>query len=100
MAPPAFPEPNGARYTWNPATGRLYVHVLDWPFQHLHLPNLSGKVAYAQLLHDGSEIRFCEQAEQVCGRGATPAGAVTLLLPVAKPDVEIPVVELFLKETP
>ena len=98
MAPPEFPEPNGARYTWNPATRRLYVHIVDWPFQHLHLPGLSGKVAYAQLLHDGSEIAFDERATQVCGHGATPKGAVTLHLPVRKPDVEIPVVELFLKE--
>ena len=98
MAPPEFPEPNGARYTWNPATRRLYVHIVDWPFQHLHLPGLSGKVAYAQLLHDGSEIAFDERATQVCGHGATPKGAVTLHLPVRKPDVEIPVVEVFLKE--
>lgn len=97
MAPAEFPEPNGARYTWNPATGRLYVHVLDWPFQHLHLPNLSGKVAYAQLLHDGSEVRFDERASEGCGHGATPKGAVTLSLPVVKPDVEVPVVELFIK---
>ena len=99
MAPPEFPEPNGARYTWNPATRRLYVHIVDWPFQHLHLPGLSGKVAYAQLLHDGSEIAFDERATQVCGQGATPKGAVTLHLPVRKPDVEIPVIEVFLKES-
>ena len=48
--------------------------------------------------HDGSEIAFDERATQVCGHGATPKGAVTLHLPVRKPDVEIPVVELFLKE--
>ena len=31
--------------------------------------------------------------------GATPKGAITLHLPVRKPDVEIPVVEVFLKES-
>ncbi|HET7559963.1 MAG TPA: alpha-L-fucosidase, partial [Limnochordia bacterium] len=58
-----------------------------WPFRHVHLDGLAGKVAYSQFLHDASEIRYREGQD----------GALTLDLPVQKPDVAVPVVELFLK---
>jgi alpha-L-fucosidase len=56
---------------------------------------MAGKVAYAQLLNDASELRpggghF--QAEYAGG-----GGDLTLRLPVRKPDVAVPVIELFLK---
>ena len=72
---------------------------MNWPFKHIHLSGLAGKVAYAQLLNDGSEIRFREQNKEVnCALNSeTPENALTLELPVNKPDVEVPVVELFLK---
>ena len=80
--------PNGVRYTQNFQTGRLYAHVTTYPFRHLHLPGLAGKVAYAQFLNDASEVKFREKADD---------GTLTLELPVVKPDVVIPVVEMFLK---
>ena len=97
MAPDEFPEANGVRYTWNPKTKRLYVHILDWPFQRLHLPNLAGKVAYAQFLHDGSELQWFENGQASWNSEDLPAGTLTLKLPVVQPDVIVPTVELFLK---
>ena len=97
MAPAEFPEANGTRYTWNPKTRRLYVHILDWPFQRLHLAGLAGKVAYAQFLHDGSELGFAENGKISWNNEDLPEGTLTLLLPVVQPDILVPTVELFLK---
>jgi alpha-L-fucosidase len=61
---------------------RLYLHVFAWPMTHLHLPSdLTGRIRYAQLLHDASEVRLSN---------------TTLHLPIQRPDVTVPVVELFL----
>ena len=46
----------------------------------------AGRIDYAQLLHDGSEIAFREKD-----------GIVTFLIPGIKPDQEISVIEVFLK---
>ena len=59
-APEAFPEPAKCLYTYNARTNRLYLHILDWPYVTLRCPNLGRRVAYAQFLHDGSEVRFSE----------------------------------------
>jgi alpha-L-fucosidase len=83
-----FAAPPDVRYTHNPDTNRLYAHIYAYPFKHLHLPGLAGRVAYAQFLHDASEIKFRDKAD---------AGTLTLELPVVKPNVVVPVVELFLK---
>ena len=99
-APAGFPAPPDCRYTYNPETNRLYLHCFAWPFKHVHLPNLSGKVKYAQLLADGSEIRRREAANEVHSNlnSATPDNALTLELPVLLPQgTEVPVIELFLK---
>jgi len=101
QAPADFPVPRNCLLTWNPAAKRLYVHVLEWPMGILHLDGFAGRVAYAQLLNDASEIAFSEKGVQtgfMAGqRGEGPANSVTLTLPVRKPDVEVPVIELFLK---
>lgn len=69
--------------------------------KHIHLPGLAGRVAYAQLLNDASEILFAEsdpeQAADKTTPGGQPPGTVTLQLPIRPPDVAVPVVELFLK---
>ena len=99
FAPDGLTPPTDCRYTFNPKTGRLYLHLFAWPFKSIHLPGLAGKVAYAQLLNDASELLFRDQkgAPHPGLRGATPAGALTLDLPVVQPDVVVPVIELFLK---
>ena len=97
-APAEFPAPADCRYTWNPETKRLYLHCLVWPFKHVHLENLAGKVKYAQLLADGSEIRIREEKTDNLN-SHTPQGALTLELPTLLPGqgCEVPVIELVLK---
>ncbi|WP_353183471.1 alpha-L-fucosidase [Parapedobacter lycopersici] len=99
-APPAFEQPDNCLLTYNPETKRLYVHLLQWPFKTLYLPNYKGKVAYAQFLHDGSEVQYTSRTAAPAGGHTTvTAGENDLIveLPVIKPDVEIPVIELILK---
>ncbi|MEE8400430.1 MAG: alpha-L-fucosidase [Desulfobacterales bacterium] len=90
FTPSEFPAPDDCRYTYNPDTKRLYLHLFTWPFGHIRLPNLAGRVTYAQLLNDASEIQF--------RASGTSGEAIRLELPVVKPDVAVPVVELFLDE--
>jgi alpha-L-fucosidase len=94
-----FTAPADARYTQN--GDRLYLHLFAWPMRHVHLAGLAGKVAYAQLLNDASEIRFSEiaadQTAQNTTPGGQPPGTLTLDLPIQPPDVAVPVVEIFLK---
>lgn len=85
-----FTAPSGCRYTQN--GDRLYLHIFDWPFKHLYLDGLKDRVKYAQLLNDASEIHFTPPrlAEDEAG------DALVLELSVVKPDIVVPVVELFL----
>jgi len=88
-----FAAPPDCRLTQNGK--RLYLHIFAWPFRNIHLDGMAGRVEYAQLLHDASEIGFLDAGDvEYQGLGA---GTLTLELPVRKPDVLVPVVELFLK---
>lgn len=97
----AFTPPADARYTQR--GNRLYLHLFAWPFEHVHLPGLDGKVSYAQLLHDASEIGMTGAVEGLGAQnttpGSQPAGTLTLKLPVRQPNVAVPVIELFLNES-
>ena len=101
QAPDDIPTPADCRLTCNPQTRRLYVHVYAWPFKFLCLDGLAGRVAYAQLLNDASEVKMATDplvVAQVAGQGAVrDARTLVLELPVRKPDVTVPVIELFLK---
>jgi len=102
QAPDGFKTPRDCRLTYNPQTNRLYVHVFAWPFVHLHLDGFAGKVAYAQLLNDASEIKFTDPVRDKLPTvshmsEAMKAQTITLQLPVQKPPVTVPVIELFLK---
>ena len=93
-----FTAPADCRLTQN--GNRLYLHILAWPYKHIHLDGFAGKVAHAQLLNDASEVKRIEidpnrQAQNTEQKGV--AGALTLELPTQKPNVIVPVVELFLK---
>jgi alpha-L-fucosidase len=96
QAPAEFKKPDNCLLTYNPETRRLYVHILEWPLGKLFLPGYAGKVKYAQLLHDGSEIRF-KGHESWQQAGESGDAILPLDLPILKPGVEIPVIELFLK---
>ncbi|MBE6954073.1 MAG: alpha-L-fucosidase [Ruminococcaceae bacterium] len=88
MAEPEFEAPIDCRLT-QPVDDekRLYVHLLAYPFRFLILPKMAGKVRYAQFLHDASELLF-EDMEN---------GDLRIQLPPIKPDMIVPVVELFLE---
>jgi len=80
-----FNAPEDCRFTQN---GKLlYLHLFSWPFKHLYLDNMANKVKYAQLLNDASEIKFSVE----------PNNTLKLELPIQKPKVAVPVIELFLK---
>jgi alpha-L-fucosidase len=86
QAPDAFTAPDNTLLTYNPKTNRLYVHLLDYPLQNFLMKGYGEKVKYAQFLHDASEIKQTVSENNL-----------NLILPVNKPNVEIPVIELFLK---
>ena len=52
---------------------------------------------YAQLLNDASEVRMGKRAEWQAGWEGGASEALMLELPIRKPDVAVPVVELFVK---
>src|SRR6185295_5604274 len=94
-----FTPPPDCRYTQN--GDRLYLHLFAWPFRHVHLDGLAGRVEYAQLLGDASEIKMQvvdpHQPAQNTTMGGLPAGTLTLELPIQRPSVAVPVIELFMK---
>jgi len=98
-APQEFPTPQDCRLTYNPDTKRMYVHVLAWPYQYLHLDSFADRVKYAQLLNDASEVHMKGPEEWQIARagGKKPTNTLTLNLPAQKPNVAVPVIELFIK---
>ena len=90
--------PNGCRFTQSDDGKRLYIHLFQYPFAFLELPGLAGKVDYMQFLHDGSELRFTESGVNHFSEGRTQRDDLLVAeLPVLKPDVVVPVIEVFLK---
>ncbi|HAQ21522.1 MAG TPA: alpha-L-fucosidase [Prolixibacteraceae bacterium] len=96
QAPDEFKAPDNSLLTYNLKTNRLYIHLLDYPLQNFNLPGYAGKVKYAQFLHDASEIKITQRVEHGTREGES-SGNLNLSLPVTKPNVEIPVIELILK---
>ncbi|WP_313355028.1 alpha-L-fucosidase [Microbacterium sp.] len=80
---------------------RLYLHLFSWPLGFVHLPALAGRVSFARLLHDGSWLRTSEADPDQQASHMTPAGeaegTLTVHLPVRRPDVLMPVIELTLR---
>ncbi len=100
QAPEEFACPQDCRYTYNPQTNRLYLHVFAWPFRHLHIDGIGERVEYAQLLNDASEIKMLKRVPEASYGAMKESRETTLLtleLPVKKPHVTVPVIELFLK---
>lgn len=96
---------------WTEARFGLFIHwgLYALPARHewvrsremITLDGFSGRVAYAQLLHDGSEVPIAEKGAETGflpgKRTWEPSDTVTLMLPVGKPGTEIPVIEIFLE---
>lgn len=96
MADPEFQAPQDCRLTQRGK--RLYVHLFAYPFAHLQMRGLAGKVEYAQFLHDHSELKLTEGKVDHFSVGASESADLLVInLPVVKPDTPVPVVELFLK---
>ncbi len=96
-APADIKAPQDARLTYNPETKRLYVHLFAYPYKHVYIDGLSPeRVAYAQFLHDASEITIGMDAWH---GSQLNIGAETLALniPQMQPSVEVPVIEIYLK---
>ena len=83
-APEGFLAPNGTGLTYNQHTGRLYIHLYDYPMGFLPVEFID-RIEYAQFLHDGSELTL---------RKGKNGG---INLPVLKPTIENPVIEVWLK---
>jgi len=90
QAPDDFVKPDNTLLTYNPKTNRIYVHLLVYPLSKLTLKNMADKVKYIQFLHDASEVKFSHEGEK-------GNNDLNLQLPVLKPLVEIPVLEVILK---
>ncbi len=98
MAEPQFTAPRGCRLTQSSDGKRLYVHLMEYPYGFLEMHGYAGKVAYAQFLHDGSELQMCEGKPVHISDGLSKGDDLLFLtLPAIKPDVTVPVIELFLK---
>ncbi len=89
-----YPAPPDCRLTQN--GNKVYVHVFAWPFKFIHLEGLGNKVEYARFLHDGSEVDI-HMPEWELGQLNVEASTQILSLPIQKPDVVVPVIELTLK---
>lgn len=101
-APPEFECPRDCRLTYNPDRRRLYVHLMAYPYKHVHLGRaFAERVEYAQFLHDASELsygtRSAAATEFAGGGGDDPKPPMTINVPKTKPDATVPVIELFLK---
>ncbi|GAA2892357.1 alpha-L-fucosidase [Microbacterium esteraromaticum] len=79
---------------------RLYLHLFTWPLGFVHLPDLAGRVSFARLLNDGSWLKTSVVDPDQRPENMTPAGqaegTLTVHLPVRRPDVLLPVIELTL----
>ena len=93
-APEGFVAPEGTKLTYNPKANRLYVHVLDYPVKVLPI-TFADRVEYAQFLHDGSELKI--DVPRTISNEIRKDMPASLHLPVKRPAIEVPVVELFLK---
>lgn len=96
-APEGFNAPNGTALTYNTATKRLYIHLYDYPMGFLPL-EFWDKVEYAQFLHDGSELRLRRPAVHHGQEGEHLKNWGGIALPMLKPNTEVPVIEIWLKD--
>ena len=97
QAPDEFEAPDNTILTYNPTINRLYIHLLDYPMKNLTIKGMKGKVKYAQFLHDMSEIKITEPYGYIpLSDNKLAEQDINLLLPLNKPNVEIPVIEIIL----
>ena len=99
MAEPEFTAPRGCRLTQSEDGKRLYIHLFEYPFAYLEMKNMIGRIEYAQFLNDGSEVILLEKRKGHHGDTVRPEDKVMYFkLPVVRPNVTVPVIEVFLKD--
>jgi len=88
QAPDEFTAPRDCRLTYNPDTNRLYIHMFSYPFGGFFMDGkeICDRIEYAQFLNDASEIRYNINGE-----------TISFNIPVIKPNVTVPVIEVYLK---
>ncbi len=98
MAQPEFCAPEGCLLTQSEDGKRLYIHLVEYPFAHLELPDMADKIDYVQFLHDASEITYTVGCHNALCEGASDMENLLILnIPQIRPDVTVPVLEVFLK---
>ena len=97
VAPDGITAPNGTAVTYNPKTNRAYIHLYDYPMGTLPLEWLD-RAEYAQFLHDGSELKFRLRPRIVHQQSGDTHDIGGIDLPMKKPPVEVPVIEVWLKK--
>ena len=98
MAEPQFTAPADCRFTQSVDGRRLYLHLFAYPFAHIQVRGLAGKIDYAQFLHDASEVKFTEGGLNHFGEGLPEnEDMVVFQIPPVKPQSLVPVIEIFLK---
>lgn len=98
MAEPEFCAPTDCRLTQREDGKRLYIHIFAYPFAHLAVQGLVGRIKYAQFLHDGSEVLYDEGNLRCLDTGlrADMGNQVVFHLPPVKPACLVPVIEVYL----
>lgn len=106
-APSDVPALPNALLTYDAKRRRLYAHLLKWPATPgprgatawLYWPGLdTARIEYAQLLHDASEITIRRAGDSTKARlGGYSEDTAIFQLPVQKPEVTVPVLEIWLK---
>ena len=94
-APDGFDAPNGTVLTYNPDTRRLYIHLNEYPMGFLPV-DWFDRIEYAQFLHDGSELRLVPPPKNASLQSGDTGAVGGIELPVMKPDVVVPVIEIWI----
>ena len=98
MAEPEFTAPRGTRLTQSVDGKRLYIHLVEYPYEFLEFRGLADKIDYAQFLHDGSEVLYTLGSIDHFSEARTEcADLVAFKIPIVKPNTIVPVIEVFLK---
>ena len=97
VPPEGITAPNGTAVTYNPKTNRVYIHLYDYPMGTLPLEWLD-RAEYAQFLHDGSELKFRQRLRIAHSQSGNTHDIGGIDLPMKKPDVSVPVIEVWLKK--
>lgn len=98
MAEPEFTAPRGTRLTQSVDGKRLYIHLVEYPYEFLEFRGLADKIDYAQFLHDGSEVLYTIGSIDHFSEARTQCDdLVAFKIPIVKPNTIVPVIEVFLK---